>query len=256
MEVIVKEDYDQLSRLAAEEIADVIKRKPQAVIGLATGSTPLGTYKELIRLCREKRLDFGRVVTFNLDEYVGLPPTHDQSYRYFMNENLFNHINIRKENTHVPDGLADDLAAGCRDYEEQIRKSGGIDLQLLGIGGNGHIAFNEPGSSLGSRTRVKTLTEKTRKDNARFFKSMDEVPQYAVTMGIGTIMEARRIVLLASGASKADALAAAVEGPVTAMCPASILQMHPAAIVVADKAAAAKLKGAYPFEPQRVPPKK
>ena len=250
MEVIVKDDYAQLSRLAAQIIAGLVRRKPQAVLGLATGSTPLGTYKELVRLHKEEGLDFGRVVTFNLDEYVGLPPAHDQSYRHFMDENLFNHIDICRENTNLPDGMAADIPAACRAYEAKIRQSGGIDLQLLGIGANGHIAFNEPGSSLASRTRVETLTEKTRRDNSRFFARMEEVPNYAVTMGIGTIMEARQVMLLASGQAKAGAVAAAVEGPIAAMCPATALQMHPAATVIIDRAAAERLRGRYPSEPQ------
>lgn len=252
MELIVKDDYEQMSRLAAEMIADLVRRNPRCVLGLATGSTPVGTYKELIRMHKEDGLDFSQVVSFNLDEYVGLVPTHDQSYRYFMNDNLFDHINIRKENTNVPDGMADDIAGACAAYEAKIRAFGGVDLQLLGIGGNGHIAFNEPGSSLASRTRVKTLTEKTRKDNARFFDTMDDVPKYAVTMGNGTIMESRSIILLANKESKADAVLAAAEGPVTAMCPASILQMHPAVTFITDRAAASKLKGEYPADPQRL----
>jgi len=249
MEVIVKETYEEMSRLAAQMVAELVRKKPRCVIGLATGSTPVGTYKELIRMHKEEDLDFSQVVTFNLDEYVGLPPTHDQSYRYFMNENLFNHINIRKENTYVPDGMARDIPAACALYEERIREHGGIDMQILGIGGNGHIAFNEPGSSLASRTRVKTLDEATRRDNSRFFESIDQVPKYAVTMGIGTIMEARQVIILANKESKAAAIAAAVEGPITAMCPASVLQMHPAVTAITDKAAGAKLKGDYPAEP-------
>ncbi|MHC4713852.1 MAG: glucosamine-6-phosphate deaminase, partial [Planctomycetota bacterium] len=193
MEVIVKGTYEEMSRLAAQMIADLVRRKPRCVIGLATGSTPVGTYTELIRMHKEEELDFSQVVTFNLDEYVGVPENHDQSYRYFMNDNLFNHINIRKENTYVPEGMAKDIPAACGLYEERICLHGGIDIQVLGIGGNGHIAFNEPGSSLASRTRVKTLDESTREANSRFFKSIDEVPKYAVTMGIGTIMESRQV---------------------------------------------------------------
>ncbi len=252
MEVIVKGTYEEMSRLAAQMIADLIRRKPRCVIGLATGSTPVGTYKELIRMHKEEELDFSQVVTFNLDEYVGLPENHDQSYRYFMNDNLFNHINIRKENTYVPDGMAKDIPAACGLYEKRICLHGGIDIQVLGIGGNGHIAFNEPGSSLASRTRVKTLDDRTLEDNSRFFKSINEVPKYAVTMGIGTIMEARQVIMLANKDSKADAVAAAVEGPITAMCPASVLQMHPGATVITDKAAAGKLKGHYPAEPHKL----
>jgi len=252
MEVVVKETAEQMSRLAAEMIADVVRNKPRCVLGLATGSTPEGTYEELIRMHKEDGLDFSQVVTFNLDEYVGLPGNHDQSYRYFMNDRLFDHVNIRPENTHVPDGMADDIPAHCREYEEMIDQAGGIDLQLLGIGGNGHIAFNEPGSSLASRTRPKTLDEKTRQDNSRFFQSMDEVPKYAITMGIGTIIEAERIILLAYKESKARAVSCCVEGPVTAMCPSSALQLHPAVTVITDKAAAGKLKGDYPDEPRRL----
>lgn len=250
MEVVVKETYEEMSKLAAQIIADFVRKKPRCVLGLATGSTPVGTYKELIRMHKEEGLDFSQVVTFNLDEYVGLPPTHPESYRYFMDENLFNHINIRKENTFVPDGMAKDLPAFCKWYEEKIKEMGGIDIQLLGIGANGHIAFNEPGSSLGSRTRVKTLTEQTRKDNARFFdNNIDLVPKYAITMGIGTILEARKIILLANKENKADAVAKAVEGPITAQCPASALQLHPNVIIIVDKAAASKLKGNYPNTP-------
>lgn len=249
MEVIVKNNYEEMSKLAAEMIAKIVRSKPNAVLGLATGSTPLGTYKELIRMHKEEKLDFSHITTFNLDEYVGLQPTHDQSYRYFMNDSLFNHINIDKNKTHVPDGMAKDIPAFCKWYEDQMLKAGGIDVQLLGIGGNGHIAFNEPGSSLGSRTRVKTLDEKTIKDNARFFKSMEEVPIYAITMGIGTIMEARSLILLANKENKADAIAKTVEGPITAMVPATIVQLHPKATIITDKAAASKLTREYAEEP-------
>jgi len=252
MEVVVKDNYEQVSRLAAEMIAGFLKRKPNAVLGLATGSTPLGTYRELIRMHKHEGLDFSKVVTFNLDEYVGLPPAHEQSYRSFMSRSLFAHVNIRMDNTHLPDGMADDITAGCLAYEKKIEEYGGVDVQLLGIGTNGHIAFNEPGSSLASRTRVKTLTQETRTDNSRFFKTMEEVPRYAVTMGIGTIMQARQIILLADKAAKADAIAATVEGPVTAMCPATALQLHPWVTVIVDKAAAAKLKGRYPAESHRL----
>lgn len=191
---------------------------------------------------KDEGLDFSRVTTFNLDEYCSLAPDHPQSYHYFMDDNLFNHINIDKKNVHVPDGMAKDLEAHCREYEKMIRDAGGIDLQVLGIGGDGHIAFNEPGSSLGSRTRVKTLTEETIKDNARFFKNIDEVPKYAITMGVGSVMEAKICLLLANGAKKAEVLAKAVEGPITAEITASVLQMHPNTMVVMDEAAGAKLK--------------
>ncbi|MBI1953361.1 MAG: glucosamine-6-phosphate deaminase [Candidatus Omnitrophica bacterium] len=249
MEVIVKESYDEVSRLSAELIADLIRRKPRAVLGLATGSTPLGTYKELIRLHKEDGLDFSKVTTFNLDEYVGLVHEHPQSYHFFMWENLFKHLNVNAKNVHIPDGTAKDIPEFCRKYEEDIIRAGGLDLQLLGIGGNGHIAFNEPGSSLGSRTRVKTLDDRTRQDNARFFRNMNEVPRYAITMGIGTIMDARQLILLANGAGKAEAIANTCEGPITAIVPATIVQLHPKATIIVDKPASAKLTREYPAEP-------
>lgn len=245
MLVIVKEDYDAMSREAARLIAEHIRKKPNLVLGLATGSTPLGTYKELIRLHKNEGLDFSRVTTFNLDEYVGLAPSHEQSYHHFMMENLFNHINIDRRYIHIPDGMVSNIEAHCEWYEEQIRKAGGIDLQLLGIGANGHLAFNEPGSSLGSRTRIKTLTDQTIKDNARFFSRIEDVPRYAITMGIGTIMDARELLLLANGPKKADAVKAAAEGPITAMCPASIIQMHRRATVIVDRDAGSKLAALY-----------
>jgi len=250
MEVIVKDSYEEMSKLAARMIADLIRRKPRCVLGLATGSTPVGTYRELIRLHREEDLDFSAVETFNLDEYVGLPPDHEQSYYFFMNEEFFRHINIHLQNTHILNGLAEDLTEECRTYEEMIREAGGIDIQLLGIGANGHIAFNEPGSSLGSRTRIKTLDERTIHDNARFFESPDQVPRYALTMGIGTIMDARRLLLLASSKAKTEAVVKTVEGPITAMVPATIVQLHPKATIIADKAAARKLSRKYPGEPR------
>lgn len=245
MLVIVKENYEAMSAEAAKIIADRIRRKPNLVIGLATGSTPLGIYKELIRMNKEEGLDFSKVTTFNLDEYVGLPPSHDQSYHYFMQENFFKDVNINPRFIHVPQGMSKDVNAFCEWYENRIGEYGGIDIQILGIGSNGHIAFNEPGSSLGSRTRIKTLTQKTRDDNARFFSNMDEVPKYAITMGVGTIMDAKELLLVANKSNKADAIKAAVEGPVTAMCPASIIQMHRSAFVVLDHDSSAKLEGIY-----------
>ncbi len=244
MRVIVVKDAAEMGKRAAKLIVDDMKKHATYVLGLATGSTPIPLYKELIRMHKQEGLDFSTVISFNLDEYVGLSPDHDQSYRYFMNENLFKHININPKLTHVPDGTITDLdqiAAYCERYEEMIDDVGGMDYQVLGIGGNGHIGFNEPGSSLGSLTRIKTLTVQTRKDNARFFKSMDEVPRYAITMGIGTTMKVRKVVLLANGESKADAVKAAMEGPVTSMCPASALQLHRFATFVIDEAAASKL---------------
>jgi len=245
MLVIVKGTYEELSREAGRIVADRLRRKPTLVLGLATGSSPLGLYRELIRLHREEGLDFSKVTTFNLDEYVGLPPDHGQSYHYFMLENLFKHINVDRRYVHIPQGMAGDIDVFCEWYEKQITECGGIDLQILGIGPNGHIAFNEPGSSLGSRTRVKTLMGTTRQANARFFSNPDEVPKYAITMGVGTIMDARELILVANGTGKADAIRAAVEGPITAMCPASIIQMHRKAFVVLDQGAASKLVGSY-----------
>lgn len=245
MLVIIKENYQEMSTEAAKQVASLIRKKPDCVIGFATGSTPLGLYKELIRMHKEEGLDFSKVVSFNLDEYVGLPPNHPESYHYFMWENLFKHININPSNVHIPMGMAKDIDAFCEWYEQKIIEHGGIDLQILGIGADGHIAFNEPGSSLGSRTRIKTLDEKTRMDNARFFNSMDEVPKYAITMGVGTIMEAKRLLLLANGIKKADAIKATVEGPIMAKYPATIVQLHRYATVIIDKEAASKLEGKY-----------
>jgi len=242
VEIIVKATYEEMSKAAARLVAAVINSKPNAVLGLATGSTPLGLYRELIRMHKEEELDFSRVVTFNLDEYVGLPGTHPQSYRYFMNENLFNHINIRPENTHVPSGTTDNYAAFCRWYEQRIEDFGGIDVQVLGIGSDGHIGFNEPTSSLASRTRLKTLARSTIEDNARFFEKPEDVPIYACTMGVGTILEAEKIILLASGKNKAKAVAEAIEGPVTSMNTASALQLHPDVSFFLDEDAASQLK--------------
>lgn len=245
MLVLVKENYEEMSRAAAQIVAELIRRKPNCVLGFATGGTPLGLYRELIRMHKYEGLDFSKVTTFNLDEYVGLPPEHDQSYHYFMWENLFRHINVDRRFVHIPMGMAQDIEAQCEWYEAQIENCGGIDLQILGIGANGHIAFNEPGSSLGSRTRIKTLTGTTREANARFFKNAEEVPKYAITMGVGTIMDARALLLVASGDGKADAIQATIEGPITAMVPATIVQMHRRATVITDRAAARKLHGEY-----------
>ena len=244
MEVIITPSYEEMSRLAASMIVQQVMRKPSSVLGLATGSTPVGTYKEMIKLHREKGVDFSKVVTFNLDEYVGLPPSHNQSYRYFMDQNLFNHINVPKGSIHVPYGHTDSVLEFCEWYEAEIKRFGGIDIQLVGIGGDGHVAFNEPGSSLGSRTRLKTLTEETINDNARFFDKMDDVPRFAITMGVGTILEARKIIMVANGAKKAKIVAEAIEGPITAQVTASALQLHRDVIVILDKEAGTALKRA------------
>ena len=246
MLVIVKDNYDEMGKEAAQIIVDRLRKKPNLVLGLATGSTPLGLYRELIRLHTDEGLDFSKVVTFNLDEYVGLLPTHEQSYHYFMRKNLFDHLNIPETQIHILDGMATDIDAYCDWYEQRIASVGGIDLQLLGIGANGHIAFNEPGSSFGSRTRVKTLSAETQRANSRYFKSEAEVPKFALTMGIGTIMDAKEVLLVANGSSKTDAIEAAVEGPLTAQCPASVVQLHRRAYVIVDREAASKLHGSYP----------
>lgn len=240
MEIIIQPTADAAADIGARVIAKLIKSKPNAVIGLATGSTPVSMYEKLIAM----NLDWSGITTFNLDEYIGLPKNHSQTYHTFMWENLFNHINIKAENVHIPDGNAKDIPAFCEAYEKEIEEAGGIDLQVLGIGTDGHIGFNEPTSSLASRTRIKTLTERTVQDNARFFDSAEEVPRHVITMGIGTIMEARENLLLAFGDNKADAIAAAVEGPISSINPASVLQMHPTVKVILDEPAASKLERA------------
>lgn len=225
---------------AAELYRALLRRKPDAVLGLATGSTPLGLYAQLVALYRAGEISFAHATSFNLDEYVDLPPTHDQSYRYFMEKNLFSQIDLPQARIHVPSGL-DVSEAALAAYDEAIEAAGGIDLQLLGLGGNGHIGFNEPGTPFALGTHVVALTERTRRDNARFFASLDEVPTHAATMGVKTVMHARAILLLAFGRAKAEALAAALTGPVTPDVPASVLQLHPDVTVFCDKEAAALL---------------
>ncbi|MGI9455157.1 MAG: glucosamine-6-phosphate deaminase [Aeoliella sp.] len=241
MEVIVKPSYEEMSRAAAQVVADVMNTKPNAVLGLATGSTPLGVYQELARMHKEDGLDFSRVTTFNLDEYVGLPAGHEQSYHYFMQENFFQHVNIPAQNTYVPSGTTSNYESFCQWYEKQIEECGGIDIQLLGIGSDGHIAFNEPTSSFTSRTRLKTLAEPTIDDNARFFERREDVPIYAITMGVGTILESRQLLMVANGKNKAHAVAASIEGPLNSMFTASALQLHPSSIVFLDDDAASEL---------------
>jgi glucosamine-6-phosphate deaminase len=242
MEIIIQPTSDAASIIAARHVARLVRDKPNAVLGLATGNTPLMMYRELVRMHKEQGLDFSDVTTFNLDEYVGLPPEHPASYHAFMWDNFFSHVNVKKERVHIPDGLSSHIPAFCRRYEEEIAAAGGVDLQVLGIGSDGHIGFNEPSSSLASRTRIKTLTAETRRDNAEAFGSPDKVPFHVITMGVGTIMDARQVIILAFGGRKADAIAAAVEGPITAMVPASILQMHPVTQCIIDEASATKLK--------------
>jgi glucosamine-6-phosphate deaminase len=238
MKVVILENADAVAAYGADIFTRQLRVKPNAVLGLATGSTPLALYQRLADAYSAGDVSFKAARSFNLDEYLGLPGTHPQSYRYFMNNHLFQHIDMAPENAHVPDGEAGNPLEACKAYEAAIKACGGIDIQLLGIGRNGHIGFNEPSSSLTSRTRVKTLTRATIEDNSRFFEPGEFQPHLSVTMGIGTIMEARMVMLLATGAGKQEAVKAMVEGPVTAKCPASILQMHSAATVIIDEAAA------------------
>ena len=237
MRIYLEADYAAMSRRAANLIAAEVIRRPNCVLGLATGSTPIGTYENLIARNRAGDLSFREVRTVNLDEYKGLAPTHDQSYRYFMQTNLFDHIDILPENTNVPDGLAADADAECARYDALVASLGYADLQLLGLGRNGHIGFNEPDDHFTKETHVVDLTDSTIDANARFFATRDDVPRQALTMGVGCIMAARRVLLIASGADKADALYNAVCGPISSDCPASILQLHGDVVVVGDEAA-------------------
>ena len=248
MEVVIGRNYNEMSKLAAQMVAELLNTKPNAVLGMATGSTPLGLYQELVRMHKQAQLDFSRVRTFNLDEYVGLPGNHPQSYAYFMQEHFFRHVNIPAQNINIPSGTTSNYPAFCDWYEKRIAECGGIDLQILGIGADGHIAFNEPTSSLSSRTRLKTLSKQTIDDNARFFERREDVPVYAITMGVGTILEARQLLLVASGKSKASAIAQAVEGPVTSMVTASALQLHRDATVIVDEDAASELTSREYYE--------
>ena len=242
MEVVIAAGADEAGELAGGAVAALVSRKPGAVLGLATGTSPLAAYRDLADRHAAGALSLAGVRAFLLDEYVGLPAGHPQSYRSFIARELEAHVDFAPGAIAGPDVHADDLLAACDAYEAAIRDAGGVDLQLLGIGTDGHIGFNEPASSLASRTRIKTLTDQTRRDNARFFASLDEVPRHVVTQGVGTILEARHLVLLAFGRTKANAVAEAVEGPVTAMVPASALQLHPHATVLIDAAAASRLR--------------
>lgn len=238
MKLIIEKDYNELSKRVADILKTEIKANPQIVLGLATGSTPIGAYKELIKLHKEEELDFSEVKTFNLDEYIGLSGNHPNSYRHFMNEELFKHININIENVHIPNGKAKDMEEHCKEYDGYIEKAGGIDIQVLGIGTNGHIAFNEPAKELNLGTSIVDLTESTINDNARFFDTIDEVPKTAVTMGIGSILKAKKIIVLASGKSKTSIMKQFLKGnTITTNIPASLLLLHPDVTVIIDEEA-------------------
>lgn len=237
MRVIVTNDYQEMSCEAARIVARQILAKEDSVLGLPTGDTPTGMYEELVQLYNQGLIDFSKVITFNLDEYYGLPPDHPGSYHRYMREKLFGHVNIQEANIHIPDGVAKDIEEECRRYEEEMHRYGGIDLQILGIGPNGHIGFNEPGSDWGMTTGLVKLSEETRRRVSRHFRDPTEVPTQAITMGIKTIMRARKILLLASGKEKAKTTTEALKGPVTKKVPASILQLHPMVTAILDKAA-------------------
>lgn len=242
MLVVIKKDYEEVSREAARIVAAAVRAKPEIVLGLATGSTPLGLYRELVTLHCAGTLDFFRATSFNLDEYLGLPRSHPQSFHCFMHQNLFSKINLPARRIHIPDGtITSEYSEYCAGYEQAIRSAGGIDLQVLGIGRNGHIGFNEPTSSLASRTRLKALSRETVEDNRQFFSEESEMPKCAITMGIGTILDTRRVLLLASGRSKAAAIAKAIEGPITSSVSASALQMHSDVTFIIDEDAAYSL---------------
>lgn len=241
MNIVKVKDYQEMSAWASKQVIDKIKSSDQPVLGLATGSTPEGLYQDLIEAYKNHQVSFKNVTTFNLDEYVGLAADDPNSYNYFMNDKLFNHVDIDPSHTHLPNGVATDLEQECKDYEALIKNTGQIDLQILGIGINGHIGFNEPGSSFSDRTQIVKLVDSTIEANSRFFAHKEDVPTHAVTMGIKTIMESKEIILLASGENKAEAIKQLIEGEVTEDFPASILQQHPNATIVIDNAAASLL---------------
>lgn len=241
MRILVCKDYNEMSQKAAQMILSQITLKPNCVLGLATGSTPIGMYQNLVKMYEAGMVDFSEVQTFNLDEYLELPLDNDQSYHYFMNEHLFNHVNIDKRNIHIPNGMADEIKEECRRYDESIEKAGGIDIQVLGIGNNAHIGFNEPTINFEKGTHIVELDESTRMANARFFDSIDDVPKKAITMGTGAIFKSRKIMLLASGVAKAEAIYNTVHGKVLPEVPASILQFHNDIVLILDEGAASLL---------------
>lgn len=241
MEILIYKDATEASQIAAEMVRDIINKNSDAVLGLATGSTPIEMYQNLIQMVQAGDLSFEDVRTVNLDEYIGLSAEHPQSYRYFMNEHLFNHIDIDINNTHVPDGLAEDLAQSSREYEALIDELGGQDCQILGLGQNGHVGFNEPNSELDIYTHVEELTESTIHANQRFFDSVDEVPRKAISMGMGSIFKAKKIILLAFGEAKADAIQSLEDSKISTQIPVTLLKLHPDVTVIIDEAAASKL---------------
>lgn len=241
MKIFVCKNYDSLSKKAAQIIGSQLILEPSSTLGLATGSTPIGLYQNLIEMYNDGLIDFSKVTTFNLDEYYQLPIENDQSYHYFMDDNLFNHVNMNRDNIHVPNGMADDIEEECVNYENSIDNAGGIDIQVLGIGSNGHIGFNEPTIDFKSKTHIVTLEESTRIANSRFFSSLDEVPSKAITMGTGSIFKSRKILLLASGKNKAQAIADTIYGKVTPEVPSSILQFHNDVIMILDEESASLL---------------
>ncbi|AZO93501.1 glucosamine-6-phosphate deaminase [Halocella sp. SP3-1] len=241
MRVIVENDYQSMSRKAALLLASQVNLKPNSVLGLATGSTPEGMYQELVEMYHRGEIDFSEVVTFNLDEYYKLPPENEESYHYYMQENFFKHVNLHPENTNIPRGMVEKVETECWYYEEKIRRAGGIDLQVLGIGSNGHIGFNEPGDRLNVTTKLVELTEETIESNSRFFDSLDKVPRKAISVGMATILKARRIILLASGKNKAEAIKKTINGYVDTRIPSSLLQTHPETTLIIDEEAASLL---------------
>ena len=244
MEVVIRDTKEEAASLSAAILARELRANPHLVLGLATGRTMEAVYKLLVRMHREEGLDFSQATTFNLDEYVGIPPDHPCSYRRYMNEHLFDHVNLDPRRAHLPKGMATDIPTECRQYEEKIRNCGGIDLQLLGVGRSGHIGFNEPLSALRSRTRQKALTKETVEQNSAAFGGPDKMPRWAITMGVGTILECKTCILLATGKEKAEIIAKAVEGPITSMISATALQLHPQCVAIVDREAASCLEHA------------
>ena len=241
MRIIVTDDYDGMSKKAADIVASQIILKPDSVVGLATGGTPIGFYRELIKIYKEGKFSFSEVKTFNLDEYYDLDKNNEQSYHCYMRENLFRHIDIKLENVNIPEGTAENIEFECESYEKKIKRAGGIDIQVLGIGINGHIGFNEPDIKFEARTHLVNLDEETIEANSRFFNSIEEVPKSAISMGIKTIMHAKKIVLLAAGSEKANVIEKMIKGSITPDLPASILQLHPDVTLILDKEAAMEL---------------